>query len=89
MKTAWDPKTKQGKLLFALRTAASAGAFVCALLRLFRVWDRGVDVAIPLLGIALLIQAVQDWKQNRFEAILVFCAALFIFVSSTVVWFME
>ncbi len=89
MQTAWKQKTKRDKILFALRLAASVGSFVCALLRLFHVWEQALNVAVPLLGTAMLIQAVQEWKQNRFDAILFFCAALFLFISCAVVWFMK
>ncbi len=86
MQTAWRQKTKQDKILFALRLAASVGAFVCALLRLFHVWEQAMNVGMPLLGTAMLIQSVQEWRQDRTSAIINLCAALFVFVCCAVVW---
>ena len=89
MKTAWAQKTKRDKILFALRTAASTGAFVCALLRLCGGWEQALNAAMPLLGTALLLQSVQEWRNDRLAAIFGLCVALFIFVCCAVIWFMK
>jgi len=86
MQTAWKQKTKRDKILFTLRLTAYVGAFICALLRLFHVWEQAMNVAMPLLGTAMLIQSVQEWRQDRVAAIGNACVALFIFVCCAVVW---
>jgi len=86
MQTAWKQKTKRDKFLFALRLAASLGAIVCALLRLFHVWEQAMNVGMPLLCTTMLIQSVQEWRLNRTSAIINLCAALFAFVCCAVVW---
>lgn len=89
MQTAWNQKTKLDKVLLFLRLTASVGATVCALLHIFLIWDKALHVAVPLIGIELLIQSIQEWKKNRISAVLGFCAALFMFVCCAVVWFMK
>lgn len=46
-----------------------------------------INLTAPLMGIVLLIQSVQEWKQQRSVAIFGLCAALFIFGCAIVVWF--
>ena len=89
MQTAWSEKTKQDKVLLVLRLTASVGATVCALLHIFLIWDKALHVAVPLIGIQLLIQSIQEWQKSRVSAILGFCGALFMFVCCAVVWFMK
>jgi len=89
MKTMWAQKTKPDKALLVLRLTASVGAAVCALLHIFLIWDKALHVAVPLLGIELLVQSIQEWRKNRISAVLGFCAALFMFVCCAVVWFIK
>lgn len=79
MKTMWAQRTKRDKILSILQIATSDGALVCALLQLTGVWDRAINAAVPLLGLSLLIQSLQEWKQNRKTAVLGLCVALFVF----------
>lgn len=89
MQTAWSEKTKQDKVLLILRLTASVGATVFALLHIFLIWDKALHVAVPLIGIQLLIQSIQEWQKSRVSAILGFCVALFLYVSCAVVWFVK
>jgi hypothetical protein len=67
------------KILSVTRALATVGVFVLAALQLLRVWDEAINLAIPLLGIVLLIQSAQVWKRQRGAAICSLCSALFIF----------
>jgi len=89
MRTAWSQKTKLDKVFLVLRLTASVGATVCALLHIFLIWDKALHVAVPLIGIQLLIESIQEWRKNRISAVFGFCAALFMFVCCAVVWFMK
>lgn len=89
MKTAWCEKTKPDKIFLVLKLIASVGATICALLDIFLIWDKALHVAMPLLGIELLIQSIQEWQKSRVSAMIGFCGALFIFVCCAVVWFMK
>ncbi len=75
------------KIMLIVRIIASICVVAFAALQLFGVWDKAINLAAPLMGIVLLIQSVQEWKQQRGVAIFGLCAALFIFGCAIVVWF--
>lgn len=79
MHTEWNQRTTLDKTLLALRMATSVGTVVCALLQLLGVWNRAINAAVPLMGLSLLFQSVQEWRQNRKTAILSLCVTLFVF----------
>ena len=73
--------------MLIVRVVASIIVVFCAALQLLGVWDKAINLAAPLMGIVLLLQAVQEWKKQRGVAIFGLCAALFIFGCAIVVWF--
>ena len=83
----WNERTQSDKLMLVVRLVASFLVVVFAALQLLGVWDRAINLAVPLMGIVLLIQSIQEWKQHRGVAIFGLCAALFIFGCAIVVWF--
>ena len=87
MKGTWNELPPADKFMIVIRVAASILIVVFAALQLFGVWDKAINLAAPLMGIVLLIQSAQEWKQHRGVAIFVLCAALFIFGCAIVVWF--
>lgn len=89
MKTRWNEMTVSAQVMIIVRIVASIGVMVFAALQLFGVWDKAINLAAPLMGVVLLIQSIQEWKQHRGVAILGLCAALFIFGCTIVVWFVR
>ena len=87
MKRSWNERSRTDKLMLVIRVAASFLVVVFAALQLLRVWDKAINLAAPLMGIVLLIQSAQEWKQHRAVAIFGLCAALFVFGCAIVVWF--
>ena len=83
----WNERTQSDKLMLVVRIVASFLVVVFAALQLMGVWDKAINLAAPLMGIVLLIQSIQEWKQHRGVAIFGLCAALFIFGCAIVVWF--
>ena len=83
----WNERTQSDKLMLVVRIVASFLVVVFAALQLLGVWDKAINLAAPLMGIVLLIQSIQEWKQHRGVAIFGLCAALFIFGCAIVVWF--
>ena len=56
-----------------------AAAVIClAVVQLAGIWDGAIRVCEPLIGVILLLLAVQQWDKNRRTAILYLCAALFV-----------
>ena len=73
--------------MLVVRVVASILVVVFAALQLLGVWDKAINLAAPLMGIVLLIQSPQEWKQQRGVAIFGLCAALLVFGCAIVVWF--
>lgn len=87
MKRKWRELPLADKFMLIIRLVTSVLVVVLAALQLLGVWDEAINIAVPLMGVFLLIQSVQEWKQHRGIAILGLCAALFIFGGAIVVWF--
>lgn len=73
--------------MLVVRVVASFLVVVLAALQLLGVRDKAINLAAPLMGIVLLIQSAQEWKQQHGVAIFGLRAALFIFGCAIVVWF--
>ena len=87
MKRKWRELSQSDKFMLIARVAVSVFVVLFAALQLLGVWDKAINLAAPLMGIVLLIQSAQEWKQHRGVAIFGLCAALFIFGCAIVVWF--
>ena len=83
----WKEWPRADNFMLVVRVVASFLVVVFAALQLLGVWDKAINLAAPLMGIVLLIQSVQEWKQQRGVAIFGLCAALFVFGCAIVVWF--
>ena len=83
----WNERTWADKVMLVVRIIASFLVVVFAALQLLDVWDKAINLAAPLMGIVLLIQSAQEWKQQRGVAIFGLCAAMFILGCAIVVWF--
>lgn len=51
---------------------------VMAILQMLGIWNRAVHVYEPIIGLALLLQAVRNWRSNRVAAIVLLCTAIFL-----------
>ena len=87
MKRKWRELSQSDKFMLVVRVAMSILVVLFAALQLLGVWDKAINVAVPLMGIALLFQSVQESKKQRGVAIFGLCAALFIFGCAIVAWF--
>lgn len=87
MKRKWRELSPADKFMLIVRMVASILVAGLAALQLFGVLNKAINLAAPLMGVVLLMQSVQEWKQQRGVAIFGLCAALFIFGCTIVVWF--
>ena len=85
MKRKWRDLPQVDKSMLIVRIVTSVLVVVFAALQLLGVCEKAINLAAPLMGIVLVIQSVQEWKQHRGVAIFGLCAALFIFGCSIVV----
>ena len=83
----WNERPRADKFMLVVRVVASFLVVVFAALQLLGVWEKAINLAAPLMGIVLLIQSAQEWKQQRGVAFFGLCAALFVFGCAIVVWF--
>ena len=62
MKTKWNEKSSADKIMLVLRIIISVAVLAGAVLQIKGVWDKALNVAIPLLSVLILIQSIQEHK---------------------------
>ncbi|MBE6966407.1 MAG: hypothetical protein E7441_10310 [Ruminococcaceae bacterium] len=65
METKWNEKSAADKIMLILRVVISVAVLVGAALQLTGVWDKALNVAIPLLSILILIQSIQEQREQK------------------------
>ena len=65
MKTKWNEKSTADKVMLVLRIVISFVVLVGAVLQITGVWDKALNVAIPLLSVLILIQSIQEHKEQK------------------------
>ena len=65
MKTKWNEKSTSDKVLLVLRIIVSIAVLIGAALQLTGVWNRSLNIAVLLLSALILIQSIQEQKENR------------------------
>ena len=80
IKDAWSQESTGKKVLSMISVICSIIIIVLAGMQILGVWENAVNVFEPLLGVVLLIQAIQNWKKNKAVAIVNLCASIFIFL---------
>ena len=65
MKTKWNEKSTADKVMLVLRIVISVVILVGAVLQITGVWDKALNVAIPLLSVLILIQSIQEHKEHK------------------------
>ena len=65
MKTKWNEKSTADKTMLASRIIISVVVLVGAVLQITGVWDKALNVAIPLLSVLILIQSIQEHKEQK------------------------
>ena len=82
IKDAWSQESTGKKVLSIISVICSIIIIVLAGMQILGVWENAVNVFEPLLGVVLLIQAIQNWKKNKVVATVNLCASIFIFLVS-------
>ena len=57
-----------------------------AILQVFGIWTKAVNVFEPLLGLLILLQALENWDTKRKSAIICLGAAIVIFLVTILIW---
>ena len=85
MKTSWKDTPLLHKVLTIISVLASLSIVVLAILQIFNVWDRAINVFMPLMGVTMLCQSYMQWNNSRKVAYYSLGTAAFIFICSIVV----
>ena len=65
MESRWNEKATADNVMVVLRIIISVVVLVGAILQITGVWDKALNVSIPLLSVLILIQSIQEHKQQR------------------------
>ena len=65
MKAKWNEKSTADKIMLVLMVVISLVVLVAAVLQITGVWDKALNVAIPLLSVFILIQSIQEHKEQK------------------------
>ena len=65
MKSKWNEKSTADKIMLRLRIVISIVVLIGAVLQITGVWDKALNVAIPLLSVLILIQSIQEHKEQK------------------------
>ena len=65
MKTKWNEKSTADKVMLVLRIVISLVVLVGATLQLTGAWDDALNVAVPFLSVLILIQSIQEHKEQK------------------------
>lgn len=82
----WKDKNKLEKLLYVLGLIIAFSIIILASLQIFEIF-KTIDIFEILLGILMLIQAIQYWKYDRNIAIVSLIAAIILFICGIVIIF--
>ncbi len=72
-------KTLFARILTLVNLGCSAAVVLLSLLYLFDVYDKGIVMAMPLMGVTMMTQCGLFWKKDRAVAIFSLLAGLFMF----------
>ncbi|MBU3161371.1 hypothetical protein KPL37_16810 [Clostridium frigoris] len=64
-KKQWRKKQTDEKVLSVLSNICSISIIIFVCMQILGFWKVEIDVIIPLLGVSMLIQAIQYWKKNK------------------------
>ena len=65
MKTKSNEKSTADKIMLVLRMVISIVVLAGAVLQITGVWNKALNVAIPLLSVLILIQSIQEHREQK------------------------
>lgn len=86
MKTKWENIPLAHKIVTIFSVVVSLAVVVSALLQIFDIWSKAINVCVPLLGVEMLCQAYIQWNTSRKVAYFSMGVAAFVLVCSIVVF---
>ncbi len=75
-------KQTDKNLLNIMSNICSISIIILVFIQILGIWKNAIYVFEPLLGVLMLIQAIQNLKKNKLVTILSLCAAILIFLAT-------
>ncbi len=89
MKSKWKEVPLLFKVVTAISVLASLAVVILAVLQIFDIGDRAINVYMPLMGVTMLCQTYMQWNNSRKVAYFSLGTAVFIFICAIVVFFIK
>lgn len=89
MKSKQNGHPISGLTVTVVSLLASVSVIIFGILQIFGIWDRAINVCMPLMGITLLCQAYIQWNKSRKIAYFSLGVAVFVFICAIVVFFVK
>ena len=84
----WNKKNQKQKILSVLGIIISIIIIVLAILQMIDILPNAINIFEPLLGVLMVIQAIEQWQDNRKSAYFSLAVAIFIFIVGIVILFL-
>lgn len=88
MKSKWKDMPLLHKVVMIASMLISLAVIVLAILQIFDIWTRAVNVVVPLTGVTMLCQAYTQWNISRKVAYFSIGVAIFVFICAIAVFFL-
>lgn len=82
----WKDKSLIEKVLTISAGIISIAIIILAMMQMTGIWENAINVFEPLLGVLMLLNALNFYKYNKRVALFNLGAALFIFIISCVIF---
>lgn len=80
MKEKWKELSALDKVMVVISIILTIIAIGLVYLQVSGAMEDALQYVVPLLGVYLLVSAVQEWKKRRVLAIISICIAILIFI---------
>ena len=80
LKKIWKERSLFYKILLILGLVISISIIILAILQLLGIYDEAINIFEPLLGVLMIIQAIENFKINKKLAVYSILVAIFIFL---------
>ena len=87
MKKRWNERTKLEKSLTIFKILVSLTILYASTMKLFHVWPKGLNVAIPLFGVYYILETIYNWKTDKDMAAISLLMTIIIGAISCAVFF--
>ncbi|MDU5105738.1 hypothetical protein [Clostridium sp.] len=82
----WNQKQTDEKVLSIIGIICSMSILILGGMQILGIWKNAINVFEPLLGVLMLIQAIQNWKKNKVATIFSLCASMLILLFSILIF---